>query len=230
MMDLPVLITLEDDAIDNIYAFLSNPMIMFAVVLTVAAIVLLILWLISRRGEQGSRVLRKQLKPRESEGVSETPALKRLRDREARIREMESSVKSKKMTELEGREKNLLDRQTMEHVEVGEPETKEHAEAREPETKPALAEAGPKTIREPAKRPVYGEQPTHKATYEAPPETPADKPNSELAGERDKLKKMIEMASEKYEKGEMDKEAFTRLETDYYKKLIDLEIRMREEG
>lgn len=216
-MELPVLITLEEDKFDSIYAFFSNPTVMFAVVLAVAAVTLFILWLISRReSNRKNAAIQEQFKVIvKEEAPAESPEVKRLKERETKIRDIESSLKSRKRSDLESREKMLLEKQMMEGV------------------------AGPRS--EPAGKPTPPRQPLDYAAVEprgTPQEyesyvggiTPAAESASELERERKKLKKMIDLASEKYNRGEMDKETFMRIETDYYKKLIDLEVEMRGDG
>lgn len=189
-MDIPVLITVEQETLDYIYSIVFHPAFLVGAVVFVFCIVYVSIMFLERRS--GTRKLElesgierhRKVPPRPPPPPQEElSASGKLKKREGELREQEEAFKKRKRNELEKRATDLENR------EGGGGESDD------------------------IEQPIV-------------PTSPG-KPKG-LEDERARIKRMIELAEERFHNGEIDKEKFRSLTRGYYNKLLDVDTQIRD--
>jgi len=89
-MDLPVLISVEPETFDRVFSFLWSPGGIFLLFLVVLVFALVVFWFLSRREVRKRVRIKKEFDDGGRVGVSESPEVKRLHEREEKIKRRES--------------------------------------------------------------------------------------------------------------------------------------------
>ncbi len=196
---IPTLITIEYDTATRIYSLVSNPDVIIAVTLIVGIIVLVILKYIEKRDRRRQMIIDNEIiMARRHE--PETPREEILPTSPNRLQEKEEELRRVE-EKLKARKRKDLEERELELRK------KEDEYSKNPETREETAR---------------GTATTH---YDIERTTSRLK---QLQDERRRIKKMIELVEERYDRGELNKDSFTKMITEYQRQLVDLDIKIRD--
>jgi len=233
-MASPTLITLDDNIYWLIADVAESPIAIVLAVFLVLAAVLAIMRLLAWRHEQKvlarmleiDEAIQKKKEDEEEEQQASPEQIAQLEEREHKLKSMEDKVKGRRKSHLDEKERELREKEERLGPAVYE-RPGGNAGAVEEEEEMPWQEPDAQEWEEDYASKDWMKQPQKPA--------PSFSPFSPYLGgavddEEARLKKLIEMASRKYQDGQIDKEAYTQIIVDYQKRLLELEVEKSEAG